>query len=229
MQFLTSLFGGSGNMWLTALFALGVVIILIFIVMWILRIIAGGNGSASRGRNRRLSVVDSLALDQKRQLLVVRRDNVEHLILTGGPTDIVVETGIPVPEQPARPMPQRRNMFGKPAEPQAPTVAPAASPAAPAVAIEPAAPVAAATPVEPPSSNVSPLDKMRSAAGGRRNGKLRHPGLKDDAARPQEETEDGALPARDSAKESSGDNGGKRTGSDDEAQAKAEGRAGEGK
>lgn len=227
MQFLTSLFGGSGNMWLTALFALGVVIILIFIVMWILRIIAGGNGSAARGRNRRLSVVDSLALDQKRQLLVVRRDNVEHLILTGGPTDIVVETGIPVPEQPARPVPQRRNMFGKPAEPQAPTIAPAA-PVAPAVAVEPVATVAAPAPVEPPSSNVSPLDKMRSAAGGRRNGKLRHPGLREDAPRPQEETVDGALPARDSAKESDGDNGGGRTGSDDEAQAKAEGRAGDG-
>jgi hypothetical protein len=28
-------------------------------------------------------------------LVLVRRDNVEHLIMTGGPVDVVIETGIP--------------------------------------------------------------------------------------------------------------------------------------
>ena len=219
MQFLTSLFGGSGNMWLTALFALGVVIVLIFIVMWLLRILTGGNGSAGRGRNRRLAVVDSLAVDQKRQLLIVRRDDVEHLILTGGPADVVVETGIPVTEPPARPLPQRRPVFGRPTEPQAPM--PAAAPSASPVAVQT---TPASVTLAPPeaSSNVAPLTRSGT---GRRSGKLRHPGLRDDPARPQEEVETRALPARDSAKESSDENGGSR--SDDEAQAKAEGRAGD--
>jgi len=37
-----------------------------------------------RGRNRRFSVVDTLALDQKRQLLIVRRDDAEHLLISYG-------------------------------------------------------------------------------------------------------------------------------------------------
>ncbi len=28
--------------------------------------------------------------------MLVRRDNVEHLIMTGGPVDVVIETGIPM-------------------------------------------------------------------------------------------------------------------------------------
>lgn len=42
----------------------------------------------------RLGVVEYASVDGKRRLLLVRRDDVEHLIMTGGPVDIVVETGI---------------------------------------------------------------------------------------------------------------------------------------
>ncbi len=28
--------------------------------------------------------------------MLIRRDNVEHLIMTGGPVDVVIETGIPI-------------------------------------------------------------------------------------------------------------------------------------
>lgn len=98
MQFITSLFGGSGNTLLTAGFALGIVLVLIVLGVWLLKVIFNASANVGRGRNRRLSVVDSLPLDPKRQLLIIRRDNVEHLILTGGAQDIVVETGIPVPE-----------------------------------------------------------------------------------------------------------------------------------
>lgn len=45
-------------------------------------------------RERRLDVVDHANVDGKRRLLLVRRDNVEHLIMTGGPVDVVIETGI---------------------------------------------------------------------------------------------------------------------------------------
>jgi hypothetical protein len=45
-------------------------------------------------RLRRLAFVERTALDGGRHLLLVRRDDVEHLILVGGPIDLVVETGI---------------------------------------------------------------------------------------------------------------------------------------
>jgi chloride channel protein, CIC family len=44
---------------------------------------------ASAGR---LGVVKTAALDGRRQLLVVRRDSVEHLVEIGGPNDLVIET-----------------------------------------------------------------------------------------------------------------------------------------
>ena len=42
----------------------------------------------------RLSVVEQTSIDSRRKLLLVRRDGVEHLIMTGGPVDVVIETGI---------------------------------------------------------------------------------------------------------------------------------------
>lgn len=44
--------------------------------------------------DRRLEVVDQANVDGRRRLLLIRRDNVEHLIMTGGPVDVVIETGI---------------------------------------------------------------------------------------------------------------------------------------
>ncbi len=43
---------------------------------------------------RRLGVVEQTTVDNRRKLLLVRRDGVEHLILVGGPVDVVIETGI---------------------------------------------------------------------------------------------------------------------------------------
>ena len=43
---------------------------------------------------RRLQVVDQANVDGRRRLLLIRRDNIEHLIMTGGPVDVVIETGI---------------------------------------------------------------------------------------------------------------------------------------
>ena len=49
---------------------------------------------------KRLAVVDQANVDGRRRLVLVRRDDVEHLIMTGGPVDVVIETGIG--QQPAR-------------------------------------------------------------------------------------------------------------------------------
>lgn len=45
----------------------------------------------------RLSVVEYANVDSKRRLVLIRRDDVEHLIMTGGPVDVVIETGIGEP------------------------------------------------------------------------------------------------------------------------------------
>jgi Flagellar biosynthesis protein, FliO len=45
-------------------------------------------------KSRRIGLVEAAYVDGKRRLLLVRRDNVEHLVLTGGPVDVVLETGI---------------------------------------------------------------------------------------------------------------------------------------
>ena len=49
---------------------------------------------AARGRQPRLAVLDQAAVDNRRRLVLIRRDNVEHLILIGGPTDVVIEPHI---------------------------------------------------------------------------------------------------------------------------------------
>lgn len=55
----------------------------------------GGGGSFFGPKpERRLDVVEQWSLDARRRLVLIRRDNVEHLIMTGGPVDVVIETGI---------------------------------------------------------------------------------------------------------------------------------------
>jgi hypothetical protein len=44
--------------------------------------------------DKRLDLVDQANIDGRRRLILVRRDNVEHLIMTGGPVDVVIETNI---------------------------------------------------------------------------------------------------------------------------------------
>jgi hypothetical protein len=51
-------------------------------------------GSSARGRQPRLAVIDAAAVDGRRRLILIRRDNVEHLLMIGGPSDVVVEANI---------------------------------------------------------------------------------------------------------------------------------------
>ncbi|PYE89946.1 flagellar biosynthetic protein FliO [Phyllobacterium leguminum] len=71
------------------------VLLAIVVVLGLIRRFAGGTFVAGgRGRAPRLSVMDAAAVDSRRRLVLVRRDDVEHLLLIGGPTDIVVEQNI---------------------------------------------------------------------------------------------------------------------------------------
>lgn len=59
-----------------------------------------GAGRTANGK-RRLEIVEIMPIDTKRKLVMVRRDQTDHLLLLGTTGDIVVETGIAAP--PAQP------------------------------------------------------------------------------------------------------------------------------
>lgn len=46
------------------------------------------------GRQPRLGIVDIYEMDAQRRLILLRRDGVEHLLLVGGPNDLVIEQRI---------------------------------------------------------------------------------------------------------------------------------------
>ena len=54
-------------------------------------------GATRPSGQRRLQVVEVAPIDGRRRLVLVRRDDVEHLLLLGPTTELVVETGINSP------------------------------------------------------------------------------------------------------------------------------------
>jgi flagellar protein FliO/FliZ len=73
-----------------ALFVAALLILLVFRLAFGRRLRMSGG----RGRQLRLGIVDAFDLDRQRQLVIVRRDNVEHLIMIGGPNDVLIESEI---------------------------------------------------------------------------------------------------------------------------------------
>ena len=71
------------------------VLAVIGVAAWVVRRLGSARtGHSVRGRLPRLGVIDYAAVDSRRRLVLVRRDNVEHLVMIGGPTDVVVEANI---------------------------------------------------------------------------------------------------------------------------------------
>jgi len=65
-------------------------------MVWAFKTFFGKSSGANfrKTREKRLGVVESAPVDAKRKLYLLRRDDVEHLVIIGGPVDVVVETGI---------------------------------------------------------------------------------------------------------------------------------------
>jgi flagellar biogenesis protein FliO len=159
-----SVFGA--EMPLAARFVLAFLVVLglIGVAAWAVRRFGTGRlgGTSARGRQPRLAVIDYATVDARRRLILVRRDNVEHLVLIGGPTDVVVEANIvravaaprdvPVPRAPntAEPLPRAIPLpdNGNGSWPLQPEPI-AAAPPRPAPRIEPAADEPAAWPLQP--------------------------------------------------------------------------------
>jgi flagellar protein FliO/FliZ len=73
-----------------------VVLGLIFGLGWLLKRIGIGDGARGPlARRRRLGTIESATLDARHKIVLVRRDDVEHLVLVGPNTSQVVESGIP--------------------------------------------------------------------------------------------------------------------------------------
>ncbi|MBL4890346.1 MAG: flagellar biosynthetic protein FliO [Rhizobiaceae bacterium] len=99
MAWLNSIFGGSTAANLIAI-TVGLVLVLLGL-FWVFRKIAGSTSiRGTKSRRPRLGVTEAAIVDDKRRLVLVRRDNVEHLVLIGGSSDVLVERNI-VRVQPA--------------------------------------------------------------------------------------------------------------------------------
>lgn len=154
-----------------AIVALVLVLALIALTVWLMRRFGDGglvSSAGGRGRQQRLAVLDSATVDARRRLVLIRRDNVEHLILIGGPTDVVVEPNI-VRAQPAggvrpasRPGTFEDDDMSLVPDALLPEPEPAPAPARPAPSAPPAAPARPAAPVaaEPPRATPRPAAKV---------------------------------------------------------------------
>jgi hypothetical protein len=73
-----------------------VVLALIGLTAWLVRRFGANRlgGGSARGRQPRLAVIDAASVDGRRRLVLIRRDNVEHLLMIGGPSDVVIEPNI---------------------------------------------------------------------------------------------------------------------------------------
>ena len=134
---LDQIFGGELPTAVRFVIAFGVVLSLIALTFVGLRRFAGrrlplSNG-AGRARQPRLGVLDAFAIDARRRLVLIRRDNVEHLIMIGGPNDVLVESEIVRAPAQAALAPQRNQQQQRPGEPARAPAAPQAQAPSPQI------------------------------------------------------------------------------------------------
>jgi flagellar protein FliO/FliZ len=86
----------STEMYLKVMFAFAFVVALMFAFSWLLKKLGLATPGMTAGGKRRLKIVEHLPLDTRRRLVLVRRDDREHLIVIGGQGgDLLVEGDIP--------------------------------------------------------------------------------------------------------------------------------------
>ena len=95
------------------LFAFIVLLGVLALALWLVRRFGRERptNAGGRGRQARLAVIDAANVDGRRKLVLIRRDNFEHLVLIGGPSDVLIEPNIapagttPREVPPLRPVP----------------------------------------------------------------------------------------------------------------------------
>lgn len=76
-------------------YIVGAVIVLIVLVL-LFMVLRSIGGRVRGGKGARLGISEYHEIDKDRRLVLVRRDDYEHLVLIGGAQDVVIETGIPL-------------------------------------------------------------------------------------------------------------------------------------
>jgi hypothetical protein len=89
----------------------GAIVVLLLLLWLFIRLARGPRLNARQGKQARLGITSVLRVDDRRQLVLFRRDEVEHLIMIGGSNELVVESNIR-PASARRPDP----LAGAPAE-----------------------------------------------------------------------------------------------------------------
>jgi flagellar protein FliO/FliZ len=78
--------------------ALVAILALLAVFAWLVRRYGVG-GRPAAGAKRRLAIVEVAPIDGKRRLVLLRRDDTEHLVLLGPENALLVESGIAVPSR----------------------------------------------------------------------------------------------------------------------------------
>jgi hypothetical protein len=96
LSFMDLVSGETGARLVIAVASVGLALAVFAGILWVVRNrpIAPLLSRATRDRQKRIVVVESAMVDTRRRVVLIRRDNVEHLVLIGGPADLVVESGI---------------------------------------------------------------------------------------------------------------------------------------
>lgn len=80
---------------LTAALIAAAAVLVLWAVLWSIRRQSTHSfARAGQSHQPRLAVLDATAVDARRRLVLIRRDTIEHLVMIGGPSDVVIESGI---------------------------------------------------------------------------------------------------------------------------------------
>lgn len=82
----------------TAILLTSCAILVVLAAFWFLKKRGLINIQHLKSKQARMKIVEVIAIDTKRRLVLVSRDNQEHLILIGGNNDLIVENNINVSE-----------------------------------------------------------------------------------------------------------------------------------
>lgn len=124
-----------------------IVLVLVFMALvWLFKRLTGPrSASGVRSKKARLALTDAARVDDGRSVILLRRDDVEHLLLIGGPNDLVIESNIHRLSETTQKTPTAA----------ASAAAPLASVPAPSIAAQPSSPAPAPAVAQPSPSPVS--------------------------------------------------------------------------